>query len=69
MSGQNQAVDPGLSDNQTGMSINRVNPGVSNGQTGSEQLKRAAENSADLSISVHSKRLRGPEQSVSKNPI
>ena len=42
-SSQNQPVNPGVSDDQTGMETNQVNPGVSDDQTGAESRKRAAE--------------------------
>lgn len=50
-SSQNQpAVNPGVSDDQTGMASNQVNPGVSDDQTGAESQKWAAEESADSEI-------------------
>ena len=52
-SSQNQYVNPGVSDNQTGMETNQVNPGVSDHQTGTECRKRAAEESADSEKHLH----------------
>ena len=60
-SSQVKTVNPGVSDEQTGMASNQVNPGVFDGQTGSVNSKRAAEVSADVEPNSRAKRPRGPE--------
>ena len=57
-----QTVNPGVSDDQTGMLSNQINPGVSDDQMGSASVKRAAEVSADPEgeAIIPSKRPRGP---------
>ena len=66
-SSQNQPVNPGVSDDQTGMETNQVNPGVSDDQTGAESRKRAAEEKH-----LHAKKPRGPltlESSAQENEV
>ena len=71
-SSQNQPVNPGVSDDQTGMETNQVNPGVSDDQTCAESRKRAAEESADSEKYLHAKKPRGPltlESSAQENEV
>ena len=71
-SSQNQPVNPGVSDDQTGMETNQVNPGVSDDQTGAESRKRAAEKPADSEKHLHAKKPRGPltlESSAQENEV
>ena len=71
-SSQNQPVNPGVSDDQTGMETNQVNPGVSDDQTGAESRKRAAEEAADSEKHLHAKKTRGPltlESSAQENEV
>ncbi len=60
LSSQNQPINPGVSDDQTGTLSKQVNPGVSFDQTGTENHKRAAEGSADSENYLHVKKPRGP---------
>ena len=69
---QNLPVNPGVSDDQTGMETNQVNPGVSDNQTVAESRKRAAEESADSKKHLHAKKPRGPltlESSAQENEV
>ncbi len=47
VSSPKHALEPGVSDDQTGMLSNQVNPGVSDDQTGTANLKQAALVSVD----------------------
>ncbi len=60
LSSQNQPINPGVSDDQTGTLSKQVNPGVSFDQTGTENHKRATEGSADSENNLHVKKPRGP---------
>ncbi len=60
LSSQNQPINPGVSDDQTGTLSKQVNPGVSFDQTGTENHRRAAEGSADSENYLHVKKPRGP---------
>ena len=69
-----QTVNPGVSDNQTGMLSNQINPGVSDDQMGSVSVKRAADVSADREgkAIIPSKRPHGPDtfdESAAENDV
>ena len=61
LSSQIQTVNPGVSDDQTGMSTKKVNPGVSDDQTGSKRSKRPLEEPTALDNGIRAKRQRGPD--------